>query len=62
MRSRTLALSAEEEEELRILCDSGELNSVADHYKVSYREAYFIYKGKCCPSYEVDDSSLSRWF
>lgn len=62
MRVRTLKLSAFEESELKELTEAGVLNDIAEHYKVSYREAYFIHKGKIMPSFAVDDMSLSRFF
>ena len=62
MKKRILALNQEEELECALLIDSGVLNAVAEHYCVSYREAYFIHKGKIAPSYSVDDCSLTRWF
>ena len=60
---RRLLLSADEESEFRKLLDdeADPLRPIVEHYRVSYREAYFIHKGKITPSFAVDDASLSRW-
>lgn len=47
MRSRKIVLTSDEQEEQRLLIDSGVLNDVLDEHEVtSYLDAYLIYKGK----------------
>lgn len=63
MKNRVLKLTQEEEAELKELTDLGALNYIIDEQGLtSYREAYFIYKGKNMPSYNVDNAPITRWF
>ena len=62
MKRRTLPLSVEEETELHAMIDNGELDSIRELHRCTYREAYFIRKGMIMPAYAVDDLELSRWF
>lgn len=63
MRNRTLRLTDEEELELKDLMEAGVLNPICEEYGVtSYREAYFIYKGKITPGFQVDNAPITRWF
>lgn len=62
MKHRKLALTESEEEEFKVLLEAGALNEIAEEYCVSYREAYFIRKGKITPSYAVDNTPITRWF
>lgn len=61
VKKRRLNLTVEEDIEFRELLEAGTLNPIAEHYSVTYLEAYHIHKGKIMPSYAVDDASLSRW-
>ena len=61
MRNRVLKLSEVEELEFQQLLDNGGLIIVAEENNCSYREAYFILKGKLTPPFDSENNNLMGW-
>ena len=61
MKKRVYNLTAEEEIEMRILMESGELNPIAEEHHCSYLEAYHIYTGKLSPSFEPEQNNMGDY-
>ena len=61
LKRRKMTLTPEEEIEFQAMCDDGSLDSIREEHCCSYRNAYFILKGKMSPAWSVDNAPITRW-